>query len=168
MRWKQEFIGDIDYDESLNYLFLPRNFLLKLLIRILICRTSSQYRVLFTTIHQPPPRMMRTEYTVWTQVYFKLLTIISYYGPCFAGWRRRYKSKRRTAKNLFIKYQDKPYKRIYDVDCFISIHLMKSFPEFWSLAQLNTVTCIKCSYQYLIVRWTSSGTATLFPVIPMM
>ena len=67
---KQEFIGDIDYDESLNYLFLPRNFLLELLIRILICRTSSQYRVLFTTIHQPPPRMMRTEYTVWTLVYF--------------------------------------------------------------------------------------------------
>ena len=26
-RWKQEFIGDIDDDESLNYRFLPRNSL---------------------------------------------------------------------------------------------------------------------------------------------
>ena len=25
LRWKQEFIGDIDDDESLNYRFLPRN-----------------------------------------------------------------------------------------------------------------------------------------------
>ena len=25
LRWKQEFIGDIDDDESLNYHFLPRN-----------------------------------------------------------------------------------------------------------------------------------------------
>ena len=106
LRWKQEFIGDIDYDESLNYLFLPRNFILDLLIRILICRTSSQYRVLFTTIHQPPPRMMRTEYTVWTLVYFKLLTTIYYDGPCFEGWRGGYTSKSRTAKNLFIKYQN--------------------------------------------------------------
>ena len=40
LRWKQEFIGDIDDDESLNYLFLPRNFLLALLIRILIWRTT--------------------------------------------------------------------------------------------------------------------------------
>jgi len=70
LRWKQEFIGDIDDDESLNYLFLPRNFLLALLIRILIWRTSSQYRVLFTMMHQPPPRMMRTECRVWTMVYF--------------------------------------------------------------------------------------------------
>jgi len=28
LRWKQEFIGDNDDNESLNYLFLPRNFLL--------------------------------------------------------------------------------------------------------------------------------------------
>jgi len=25
LRWKQEFIGNIDDDESLNYVFLPRN-----------------------------------------------------------------------------------------------------------------------------------------------
>jgi len=106
LRWKQKFIGDIDDDESLNYLVLPRNFLLALLIRILIWRTSSQYRVLFTMMHQPPPRMMRTDYTVWTLVYFKLLTIIYYDGPCFEGWRGVYKSKSRTAKNLFIKYQN--------------------------------------------------------------
>jgi len=79
LRWKQEFIGDIDDDESLNYLVLPRNFLLALLIRNLIW--------LITMMHQPPPRMMRTEYTVWTLVYFKLLTIIYYDGPCFEGWR---------------------------------------------------------------------------------
>jgi len=34
LRWKQEFIGDIDDDESLYSLFLPRNFLLALLIRM--------------------------------------------------------------------------------------------------------------------------------------
>jgi len=56
LRWKQEFIGDIDDDESLSYLVLPRNFLLALLIRNLIW--------LITMMHQPPPRMMRTEYTV--------------------------------------------------------------------------------------------------------
>jgi len=98
LRWKQEFIGDVDDDESLSYLVLPRNFLLALLIRNLIW--------LITMMHQPPPRMMRTEYTVWTLVYFKLLTIIYYDGPCFEGWRGGYKSKCRTAKNLFTKYQN--------------------------------------------------------------
>ena len=107
-------------------MFSSHLILLSLLIRILIWRISKQYRVMLTTMHPPPPRMMRMANTVWNPVYVQLLTIIYYDWPCFGGWRRWYTSEKVEQQKIYLSnirfsHIKNTWRRLFNTNTFDEI-----------------------------------------------